>query len=208
MRWYPSYPMASGRSCNLGASRYLAGEAAALSRLLPVRSQCPQTRKGFTWLLDRGAGGLSPLPITPEPDKSLFLNEARKCPKRYRIIDAELTEIHKIILQAVLERLPKPNPNITLPDRSRHRSGILLPTHPSHPPKRIYLVPIRKQAPTPAFRGKKFRGQNSAWNTPWPEPKEGRQCPRLPFSPDDASRQAAKIPALTRLKTDACRMFL
>src|SRR3954453_9651601 len=52
------------------ASRPLAGEAAALSRLLPVRSQCSQTRKGFAWLLDRGAGRLSPLPITPQPDKS------------------------------------------------------------------------------------------------------------------------------------------
>src|SRR3954449_3107290 len=37
------------------ASRHLAGEAAALSRLLQVRSQRPQTRKGFTRLLDRGA---------------------------------------------------------------------------------------------------------------------------------------------------------
>jgi thymidylate kinase len=37
-----------------------------------------------------------------------FLNEAREFPKRYRIIDAELTEDE--ILQAILERLPKPNP--------------------------------------------------------------------------------------------------
>src|SRR5688572_3074991 len=42
---------ASGRFCDPGASRYLAGEAAALSRLLPVRSQCSQTRKGFARLL-------------------------------------------------------------------------------------------------------------------------------------------------------------
>src|SRR3954453_13793299 len=53
------------------ASRYLAGEAAALSRLLPVRSQCPQTRKGFARLLDRGTGRLSPPHITPKPEKSL-----------------------------------------------------------------------------------------------------------------------------------------
>src|SRR3954463_9423887 len=55
----------------LAASRPLAGEAAALSRLLPVRSQHPQTGKGVARLLDRGAGHVSPLPITPEPDKSL-----------------------------------------------------------------------------------------------------------------------------------------
>jgi hypothetical protein len=36
----------------LAASRHLAGEAAHLSRILPVRSQCPRTRKGFARLLD------------------------------------------------------------------------------------------------------------------------------------------------------------
>ena len=40
-------------------------------RLLPVRSQCSQTGKGVARLLDRGAGHLIPLPITPKPDKSL-----------------------------------------------------------------------------------------------------------------------------------------
>ncbi len=40
-------------------------------RILPVRPQCPPTGKSFARLLDRGAGRLSPLPITPEPDKSL-----------------------------------------------------------------------------------------------------------------------------------------
>src|SRR4051812_13029397 len=62
---------ASGHSFDPGASWHLSGEAAALSRLLPVRSQCSQTGKGFARLLDRGAGRLSPLPITPKPDKSL-----------------------------------------------------------------------------------------------------------------------------------------
>src|SRR3954470_3276320 len=53
------------------ASRHLTGETAALSRVLPVRSQCPKTGKGFARLLDRGAGRLSQIPITPKPNKSL-----------------------------------------------------------------------------------------------------------------------------------------
>jgi transposase-like protein len=66
------------------ASRYLAGEAAALSRLLPVRSQHPQTGKGFARILDRGAGRLSQIPITPKPDKSLSFKPSRRERRRRR----------------------------------------------------------------------------------------------------------------------------
>jgi hypothetical protein len=55
------------------ASRHLTGKAAALSRVFPVRSQYPQTRKGFARLLDRGAGCLSPPPSPRNPTRAYFL---------------------------------------------------------------------------------------------------------------------------------------